>query len=198
MKYAIFGGSFDPIHRGHVRMADAAVKELSLDKLYFMPNYVSPFKLDQKVTPPDYRVEMIKRVLDYNNAFELSEYEIRREEPSYTIETLEYFTEAYGEGLHFVLGYDSVMTIDKWYRGKEILSRYPLITARRPGTSDGECSAKIEEYRYLYNTDITILELEPFEAASSDIRKMAANGEPIDRYVLPSVEEYIKLHEIYR
>lgn len=197
-RYGIFGGSFDPIHIGHVRLADAAVRELELDKLYLMPNYVSPFKLDQKVTSSSDRAEMVKRVLDYNEAFELSEYEINREVPSYTYDTLEYFYNTYGDGLYFILGYDSVMAIDTWHRGAELLAKFPLIAARRPGVIDDECSKKIAEYEKKYGARIHILELEPFDASSTEIRRRAANGESLSNLVLPGVEEYIREHELYR
>lgn len=198
MKYGIFGGSFDPIHIGHVRLADAAVNEVGLERLFLVPNHISPFKLDQKVTPPEDRIEMVKRVLYVNDAFTVSDYEVNKEGPSYTYDTLNYFLDEYGDELYFVLGYDSMMTIDTWYRGPEILKGFHLITGRRPGTDDVECRAKIDGYRSKYNADITVLELEPFEAASSDIRQLIAQGRPLDKYILPEVEEYIRLHGLYR
>ena len=118
--------------------------------------------------------------------------------PSYTFDTLDYFNSEYDGTLYFILGYDSIMTIDSWYRGKEILSLYPLITGRRPGTDDEAGREKISELRRLYNADITVLELEPYEAASSDIRKLASEGKPIDRYVSKGVKEYIEKHGLYR
>ena len=198
MKYGLFGGSFDPIHIGHIRLAEAAVRELKLDRMIFMPNYISPFKLNQGVTPAADRIRMIETVLPMNPAFELSEFEVRREGPSYTFDTLDYFNSECDGTLYFILGYDSIMTIDRWYRGKEILSLYPLITGRRPGTDDEAGREKISELRRLYNADITVLELEPYEAASSDIRKLASEGKPIDRYVSKGVKEYIEKHGLYR
>ena len=111
MKYGLFGGSFDPIHIGHIRLAEAAVRELKLDRMIFMPNYISPFKLNQGVTPAADRIRMIETVLPMNPAFELSEFEVRREGPSYTFDTLDYFNSEYDGTLYFILGYDSIMSI---------------------------------------------------------------------------------------
>ena len=86
-KYGIYGGSFNPIHIGHVALADSAVRECGLDKLIFMPAYISPFKQDRKVTDGRDRCGMIETVLNTNRAFCLSTYELNREGPSYTIET---------------------------------------------------------------------------------------------------------------
>lgn len=198
MRYGIFGGSFDPIHIGHVRLADAAVNDVGLEKLFLVPNHISPFKLDQKVTPAEDRIEMVRSILYVNDAFEISDYEVAKDGPSYTIDTLNYFKSEYGDELYFVLGYDSMMTIDTWFHGPEILKNFKLITGRRPGTDDCDCKAKIEEYRSTYNAKITVLELEPFDAASSDIRQLIAENKPLDRYILPEVEEYIRLHGLYR
>ena len=80
--YAIYGGSFDPIHKGHVALADSAVKECCIDKLIFMPAYMSPFKLDKKTTDGRDRCGMIEKVLKYNKAFCLSRYELNKGGPS--------------------------------------------------------------------------------------------------------------------
>lgn len=197
-KYAIFGGSFDPIHIGHLKLAKAAAEECNLDKLYLMPNYISPFKMDHKVTATEDRVAMVKACLDYCEAFDISLYEVNREKPSYTIETLEHFDEYYEGKLYFVLGFDSVLDLEKWFRGPEIISRYPLITGRRPGTGDESGFRKIEEYREKYNADITVLDIEPFDASSTEIREKIRNSESTDGILTPEVQEYIRENGLYK
>ena len=90
---ALFGGTFDPIHRGHINLATEAVRECDLNQLIFLPNYISPFKRDSNVTPGEMRAEMIRRILPLNSAFSISEYELERQEPSYSYDTLRYFRE---------------------------------------------------------------------------------------------------------
>ncbi len=197
-KIAIFGGSFDPIHIGHLRLADAAVRELGIDKLLLMPNCISPFKLDHEVTATEDRVEMVRRVLPYNEAFDISLYEVNRAEPSYTIDTLKHFKDEFGFTPYFILGFDSVLDLDRWYQGTEIISNYPLITGRRPGTGDEAGFLKIEEYRKIYDADITVLDIEPFDASSTEIRELIRNEESTDGLLTPEVQEYIRKHGLYR
>ena len=197
-KYAIYGGSFDPIHIGHVIMADRAVTECGIDKLIFMPAHVSPFKQDRSVTDGADRCGMIEAVLSYNKAFRLSRYEMNKEGPSYTIETLRHWRDILGGNLSFVLGFDSIVQVDTWYHGEEILRDYPLITARRPDTDDSEGLERIRFFRDEYEADITVLEMEPVDASSTQIRNNIKDGKSISGLVLPGVEEYIIEHNLYR
>ena len=196
--YAIYGGSFDPIHIGHVALADSAVKECGIDKLIFMPAYMSPFKLDRKVTAGRDRCGMIERVLKYNKAFCLSRYELNKGGPSYTIHTLRHWSAMLDGKLSFVLGFDSAVQVDTWFKGPEILRNYHLIAARRPDTDTEDGMRKIEFFRREYGADITVLDMEPVDASSTQIRENVREGRPINGMVPPEVEEYIIEHKLYR
>ena len=197
-KYGIYGGSFDPIHIGHVSLADSAVKECGLDRLIFMPAFISPFKQNRKVTDGKDRCGMIESVLGFNKAFRLSTYELHREEPSYTIETLRHWDSMLDGDLYFVLGFDSVIQLDMWYQGEDILRNYHLVTARRPHTDDLEGMQIVERFRSEYNADITIMDMPPVDASSTIIRKLVKEGKPVTGLVPPGVEEYIIEHKLYR
>ena len=197
-KYGIYGGSFDPIHIGHVSLADSAVKECGLDRLIFMPAYISPFKQNRKVTDGKDRCGMIESVLGFNKAFRLSTYELKREEPSYTIETLRHWESMLDGDLYFVLGFDSVIQLDMWYQGEDILRNYHLVTARRPHTDDLEGMQIVEKFRSEYNADITVMDMPPVDASSTIIRKLVKEGKPVTGLVPPGVEEYIIEHKLYR
>ena len=160
-RYAIYGGSFDPVHIGHIALADCAAAECGLDEIIFMPAYISPFKQDRKVTRGEDRLAMLETVLDFNPAFRVSDYELRKGGPSYTIETLRHFRSMVDGDLHFVLGFDSVVQVDKWYEGEEILRDFPLITVRRNDTDDAEGYVRIERFRKEFGADITVLDMEP-------------------------------------
>ncbi len=197
-RYAIYGGSFDPIHAGHAALAECAVRECGLDKLIFMPAYTSPFKQEKHVTDGRDRCGMIEAVLKLNRAFCLSRYEVTKAGPSYTVETLRYWKRLLGGELSFVLGFDSVVQLDKWYMGEEILRDYPLITARRPDTDDSEGFEIIESFRSRYASRITVLSMEPVDASSTEIRDMVKAGQSPGKMLPPGVEEYIIEHDLYR
>lgn len=197
-KYCIYGGSFDPLHIGHVSLAESAVRECGLDKLIFMPAYISPFKQDRHVTDGRDRCGMIESVLNTNSAFCLSRYELNKEGPSYTIETLRHWDNMLDGTLYFLLGFDSAVQLDKWYCGEEILRNYHLITARRPDTDYSAGMRRIEEFREKLGSDITVLDMEPVDASSTEIRNLIKAGKPIKGLVPPGVEEYIIEHQLYR
>lgn len=197
-RYAIYGGSFDPVHIGHIALADCAAAECGLDEIIFMPAYISPFKQDRKVTKGEDRLAMLETVLDFNPAFRVSDYELRKGGPSYTIETLRHFRSMVDGELHFVLGFDSVVQVDKWYEGEEILRDFPLITVRRNDTDDAEGFERIEGFRKEFGAEITVLDMEPVDASSTEIRDMIKGGGEISGLVLPRTEEYIIEHKLYR
>ncbi len=197
-KYGIYGGSFDPIHIGHVALAESAVKECGLDKLIFMPAYISPFKQDRHVTAGTDRCGMIETVLSMNGAFCLSRYELNKKGTSYTVETLRHWKNLLDGELCFILGFDSVVQIDKWYEGKEILSDYHLITARRPDTDDSEGFKIIDSFREKYGARITVMDMLPVDASSTEIRDLIRAGRSFTGLVPPGVEEYIIEHKLYR
>ena len=100
--------------------------------------------------------------------------------------------------LHFVCGFDSIVQLDTWYEGPEILRDYPVITVRRPDTDDALGLQKIESYRKDYGADITLLDMPPVDASSTGIREKVSRGESISGLVLPETEEYIIEHKLYR
>lgn len=197
-KYGIYGGSFDPIHIGHVSLAESAVRECGLDKLIFMPAYISPFKQDKQVTDGHDRCGMIETVLASNSAFCLSRYELNKQGTSYTIETLRHWDNMLDGTLYFILGFDSAVQIDKWYLGEEILKNYHLVTARRPDTDYSKGILAIEKFREKYGADITILDMAPVDASSTEIRNRIREGKAITGLVPPGVEEYIIDHRLYK
>jgi nicotinate-nucleotide adenylyltransferase len=196
--YAIYGGSFDPIHKGHIALADHAVRECGIDKLIFMPAYVSPFKQNRRTAPGKDRAAMIESILGYNKAFCLSRYEIGKEGPSYTYDTVMHWKQILDGKLSFILGFDSVIEIDTWYRGEEILKEVSLITARRPYANDSDGWNKIQYYREKFGTETTVLEMAPVDASSTEVRMNVHAGMPISDLVAPEVERYISEHDLYK
>ena len=197
-KYAIYGGTFDPIHIAHVKLADFAVKELELDELYFMPARISPFKQDNKIASAHDRYNMIKTVLDYNKAFRLSDFEINKGGPSYTIETLDAWDKIIDGELYFIVGFDSLVNMDTWYHGLDILKKYKIISGRRPDTDDQYADMKIREFTEKYGADIHILDMPEMDVSSTEIRIRIRNRKSIEDLVLEKTWEYILEHNLYR
>lgn len=197
-KYGIYGGSFDPIHIGHVALADSAVRECGLDKLIFMPAFISPFKQDRRVTDGHDRCCMIEAAIKANSAFCLSRYELNRKGTSYTIETLRHWKKLLDGELCFILGFDSAVQVDTWYEGEEILRNYHLITARRPDTDYIKGLKVLESFREKYGANITVLDMPPVDASSTQIRDLIKEGRSITGLVPQGVEEYIIEHHLYR
>jgi nicotinate-nucleotide adenylyltransferase len=141
---------------------------------------------------------MIESILGYNKAFCLSRYEIGKEGPSYTYDTVMHWKQILDGKLSFILGFDSVIEIDTWYRGEEILKEVSLITARRPYANDSDGWNKIKYYREMFGTETTVLEMAPVDASSTEVRMNVHAGMPISDLVAPEVERYISEHDLYK
>ena len=195
---AIYGGSFDPVHTGHLRLALAAVEEGVVDRTIFMPNAISPFKRGQKIAPGEHRAAMLRTASAPYPELAVSSYELDLGQSAYTIETLEVWEQRIDGELYFLLGMDSMLQIDTWYRGEEILRRFPLITANRPGEDENERDRILEQFRVKYDARIHVLKLTPMDYSSSEIRARITDGESVAGLVPPGVEEYIRDHGLYR
>ena len=125
MKSAIFGGSFDPPHLGHVEIVKKAFQELDIDKLIIMPNYLNPLKHSFSA-PPELRLKWLKEVFKNFNNVEVNDFEISKNRPVYSIETINHFKPDY-----FIIGSDNLKTLDKWHKIDEILKKTELVVAKR-------------------------------------------------------------------
>ena len=161
MKIAIFGGSFNPVHKGHIAVADHAIKELKLDKLFFVPAYKSPFKKRVKYVEAKHRINMLKLCLP--EKCEVSEFEINRKSTSYTIDTVRYFKQKFPKAeIYLLIGSDNVYKLNKWKQINEIADQVKITVFKREGAF-----SKINIKRYngiLMNNQI-------YKYASSDFRK---------------------------
>ena len=121
MRIGIFGGSFDPIHNGHLTLAKSAVRELKLDRVYFVPAKRSPFKIDAPLSPARHRIKMIQLAIGSNPKFKISRAEVLRPHPSYSYQTVRWFKKRFVESeIFFILGDDSLKDFAKWKNYKKI------------------------------------------------------------------------------
>lgn len=121
MKIGLFGGTFDPIHTGHVDMIRQVCEHMPLDKVIFIPAYIPPHK-NKTITPYHHRMAMVKLALQHDSMFEISDYESKTSKPSYTFHTLSYFKENYpNDEFFYIMGVDSFNNIESWYKWNELL-----------------------------------------------------------------------------
>ena len=199
-KIGVYGGTFDPVHNGHVSLAADAVKMASLDEMIFMPVYIQPFKQDKKLTAGDDRLAMLKLASEKEPAFTVSDYEMKSEGVSYTYKTLRVLKESYGEddSICFICGTDSFLKIETWMNAGELLDNYSYIVGTRPGYREDELAETIERIRREHGTEITKIKNHQVDVSSTMIRERAAAGLSITGLVPESVERYIIENGLYR
>lgn len=193
-RYGILGGTFDPIHVGHLVIAQAALQEFRLDKICFVPSGQPPHK--NGVTGGEHRYQMTMLATIDNPHFMVSRVELDRSGYSYTFDTVRYFAEQFRQQreLFFITGADVLPELHKWHRYQELLQSCRFVVATRPGFS-------LQNTYNLTTEDIgriNYLEIPLLEISSTDIRRRVQTGRPI-KYLVPSgVESYIYKHGLYR
>lgn len=191
MKIGVFGGTFNPPHNGHIRLAKAAADELKLDKLLVIPSCIPPHKIAAKLADGQERLEMCRLAFGCDPRFEVSPMELERGSRSYTVETLRELKALYPDSeLYFIVGSDMLESFDKWYLWQEILLLSVLCAASREEGYSPDLSrfGKLAER-------IKIITLDPLEVSSTQIRNSA--GEVSPELLDPKVAAYIREHGLY-
>lgn len=186
------GGTFDPIHHGHLLCGEEARHQFRLDEVIFVPAG-HPWQKGH-VSPAEDRYEMSMLGTSDNPAFSVSRVEIERPGPTYTTDTLDWFRASYGEAteLYFVMGADAIAQILSWKEPEEVLKKAQFIAARRPNVDLGI----LDDRRF--DGRVTLMEMPNLAISSSDIRRRVSEARPI-RYLLPPpVSKYIEQHNLYR
>ncbi|MBI5076638.1 MAG: nicotinate (nicotinamide) nucleotide adenylyltransferase [Nitrospirae bacterium] len=216
MKLGILGGTFNPIHFGHLRAAEEAHELAGLDRVIFIPSGNPPLKAED-IAPARHRYAMAKRAINKNPHFDLLDLECRTRQKSYTVTTLEKLHQLYPDDtLHFMLGIDAFLDIPNWYRPERLLSLAHFLILSRPGcrfaalSTSPYLSVSKETLRKLdagtipsYSTTLTngnavlLLNISPVNISATDIRTRMAAGKSA-KYLLPAaVESYIISHKLY-
>lgn len=183
-KIGIFGGTFDPIHHGHLILAREARETLGLDTVIFIPASASPHKMDQKLTAPEIRLEMLCTAIESEPGFGFDAMELQRPPPSYAIETIEALRrrEPAAEFFYFI-GEDHVARLPSWHRFAELLEKVRFVVLNRSGGT--------AEHPYL-----TIKQ--HLDISATNIRNRVATGRSIRYLVPPAVEKIIHDRQLYR
>jgi nicotinate-nucleotide adenylyltransferase len=199
-RIGIMGGTFDPIHYGHLVAAEVARAEFGLDKVIFVPAGRPPHKQQQTITDAEHRYRMTVLATSTNPSFEVSRLELDKDELTYTIDTVKDMRRIYGEDatIYFITGADAVLELLTWYKIQELLKLCIFIAATRPGFDKRDLEQKIEEITSKYDGEIICIEVPLLAISSTDIRERSRSGKSI-KYLLPeAVEEYIEKSGLYK
>ncbi len=216
MRIGVFGGTFNPIHYGHLRAAEEVREMLAFDKVLFVPSGTPPLKTEDLADALK-RLEMTRLAIAGNRAFEVLDIECRRPEKSYTVETLQMLLKLYGDAeLYFMLGIDAFLDIPNWWMPERLISMVNFAVLARPGRSFKDLisspymSADLEILKELDHGDggslalrlkslkeAVLLKITPLDISSSGIRRSVRAGLSI-KYLLPEdVESFIISHKLY-
>jgi nicotinate-nucleotide adenylyltransferase len=192
------GGTFDPIHYGHLVAAEMARTEFALNQVLFVPTGLSPHKKQRRMTDAQIRYHMVEMAIRDNPQFIISSIELERRGPSYTVDTLKELQQIYLQHeLFFITGTDALREIFDWHKAEEILTLTRFIAATRPGYGAQEFLTKMALEYPQFMKKIHVLEVPALAISSTDIRSRLAKGQPI-RYLLPDeVYNYIQATSPY-
>ncbi len=189
MKLGIYGGSFDPVHLGHLLVAQAAIEELGLDRLFFIPAAQSPFKPESKPAPDAARLQLLRLALAGKTNCEVDDQEIRRGGISYTVDTLRDYAKKFpGAKLFYLLGADNVPKLGEWREANELAKLAEFVAIPRPGGTPANFPPPFRGQ---------ILKGFPLGVSSSQIRARVNAGLPIDNLVPAAVAEAVGGGRLY-
>ncbi|MGA3286560.1 MAG: nicotinate-nucleotide adenylyltransferase [Bacteroidota bacterium] len=188
-RIGIFGGTFDPPHKGHITIAKEAMKQLSLDTIYFVPAYLPPHKLQHYSMTAKHRLTMVKLAIDGHKDFKVSTIELQRRGISYTVDTLKAFRCRFPNAtLILIIGADNLEQFQSWKSPKAILQLASLAVYKRRGFNQS-----------LKNQNIAFQPIKGqlLQVSSTEIRKRLVKGSTVSKLLSRSIERYIKRHSLY-
>ena len=199
-RIGILGGTFDPVHYGHIALAEDAVREADLHEVVMIPARIQPFKQDREYASGEDRFNMLALAAGKNDHVTVSKYELEQEGVSYTYLTLRHMQEFFGEDtrLFFITGTDSFLKLDTWMNAPELLTNYAYIIGTRPGYRQDEYEEALERITSAYGTEVISMNKTELDISATQIREMVASGKDISDLVPPEVERYIREHGLYR
>jgi nicotinate-nucleotide adenylyltransferase len=191
MKAALFGGTFDPVHWGHLLLAESARTHFHLDRVLFLPSGIPPHKAAPAASAAQ-RLRMLRSAIASNPFFEVDDWEIRQKRVVYSYETVAYFRQRWPrQTLYFIVGADMLKTLGEWKRSDILLKECVFLAADRPGFSWASVPAALRR-------KVHRLEWPQVPLASHEVRAQVRRGRSIRYQVPDSVERYIRSHRLYR
>ncbi len=199
MKIGLLGGTFDPVHNGHLAIAESVMSGVGLDEVIFMPASQTPLKEDCDILAAEHRVEMVKLAIEGIPCFKLSMIEMERGGPSYTIDTIVELKNIVEEedAIFFIMGCDSLAGISRWKEPGRLIRVCRLVAVPRPGIDIPDLTSLENEVPGI-SENVIILDGPHIDISATEIREKVSEGLPISNLVPRPVEEYIKQHGLYR
>lgn len=198
----ILGGTFDPIHYGHLAIAEEVRTKLDLAEMVFVPAGQPPHKQGEPVTSAEHRLAMLELAIDSNPHFTISLVDLERSGPSYTVETLRRLRKQWGDetAIYFVIGWDSLEEIATWYDPEGILEQLThLVAVHRPGHIEiPGYRTRLEERLPALKHHLLTVPVPQLDISATDLRQRVAEGRPIKYQTPDAVEQYITQHELYQ
>lgn len=196
-KIAIFGGSFNPVHIGHLMVAKCAMKECNLHKIVFLPNANPPHKDKSGIISEIHRYNMVNLAIKNSPFFEISDYEMNPLSPSYTINTIRHFKSLYDAEIFFIIGADSLYTLDKWRSYEDLIKECSFIVANRNSEYGNDFSEAVRKHKEKGGR-IESISMPKIDITSTLIRDKLQRGEDVSQYVPQSVNDYIIKNGLYK
>lgn len=201
-KIALFGGTFDPIHLGHIKVADAAAKHIGAEQVVFIPAKRSPLKTFCPKASDQDRLNMIDLAIKANEQFQVSDYELKKPEPSYTLETVRKFQVDYSPQtkIYWLIGADTIHELPGWYKILELIDECNLSAMYRAGCQPPDFA----RFEALWGSDRVeklrrnVIQTPLVDISSTEIRASLAARRDINNMVWPAVAKYIHLHRLYQ
>ncbi|MBK1811336.1 nicotinate-nucleotide adenylyltransferase [Clostridium sp. YIM B02505] len=197
-KIGILGGTFDPIHNGHIYIAYEAKRLLDLDEVIFMPSGSPPHKDEKNVTDSHLRYEMVDSAIRCYDGFVTSDYEVNKQGLSYTYETLMHFKDTLKEAeLYFITGADCLIDLEKWKSVDLIMDNCNFVVFNRPGYTKEELYDEKRLVEQKYNKEIIFLDLLQLDISSTWIRQRIRDGYMVDFFIPDEVSKIIRENRLY-
>lgn len=207
---ALYGGTFDPIHYGHLKPVEALAKQVALQHVTIMPNNVPPHR-QQPLANSQQRKAMVELAIAGKPLFRLDDRELQRETPSYTVETLEQLRAEIGatQPLAFIIGQDSLLNLQRWHRWETLLTLCHLLVCQRPGYSltmntpaeqqwlDAHLASSVEQLHARPAGKIYLAQTPLYDISATNIRQRLEQHLPCDDLLPPAVAEFIRQHHLY-
>ena len=196
MKIGLFGGTFDPIHIGHLIVMENVINTMNLDKIYILPNSNPPHKVQNKKTDINIRIKMVRKAISDNHKIEINDYDYRNNSIHYTYQTIDYFKKTYpNDKFYFIIGEDSFLDIKKWKNYEQILKEN-LIVFKRYSDKNSSLLSEINKIKK-YNKNIYLIDNIALDISSTLIRSLVKDKKSIKYLVNDKVIEIIKKENLY-
>jgi nicotinate-nucleotide adenylyltransferase len=201
MKFGLFGGSFNPVHHGHLIVVRAVAEQVGLQKVFLLPSAHPPHKTGIDSDQARHREAMIRLAIEGEPLFDYSDFDLRRPGPTFTIDTVDHFTATLpGASLHWIIGADSLVDLVTWHRASQLVDRCTILTAGRPAASEPDRNALLATFTQTQVERLLqgIVSTPLIDISSSQIRLRVRTGRSIRFLVPDAVAAYISQNNLYR